>query len=129
MDLHLGYVIFYVPDVEDALSFYKKAFGLETKFRHPSGDYGELETGATTLAVAKEDFIEQAVGEIRKTRPTSLPPSVEIGLVTDDPTTAFQTAVDAGAFPVRQPEEKPWGQTVAYVRDLNGYLVEICSPL
>jgi hypothetical protein len=26
-------------------------------------------------------------------------------------------------------DEKPWGQVVAYVRDLNGYLVEICTPM
>jgi lactoylglutathione lyase len=24
---------------------------------------------------------------------------------------------------------KPWGQKVSYVRDLNGCLVEVCSPV
>ncbi|MFO0110274.1 MAG: VOC family protein, partial [Alphaproteobacteria bacterium] len=33
------------------------------------------------------------------------------------------------AAPLKKPEQKPWGQTVAYVRDLNGFLVEICSPV
>jgi lactoylglutathione lyase len=23
----------------------------------------------------------------------------------------------------------PWGQTVAYVRDNNGFLVELCTPM
>jgi hypothetical protein len=27
------------------------------------------------------------------------------------------------------PTVKPWGQTVSYVRDLDGFLVEICSPM
>jgi len=30
---------------------------------------------------------------------------------------------------VSEPETKPWGQTVAYVRDRNGFLVELCSPM
>ena len=27
------------------------------------------------------------------------------------------------------PVEKPWGQTVAYVRAIEGSLIELCSPL
>ncbi|MDR6644219.1 putative glyoxalase superfamily protein PhnB [Luteibacter sp. 1214] len=26
-------------------------------------------------------------------------------------------------------EEKPWGQRVGHLRDLNGVIVEICSPM
>lgn len=28
-----------------------------------------------------------------------------------------------------EPFEKPWGQTVGYVRDINGVLIELCSPM
>ena len=38
-------------------------------------------------------------------------------------------ALKAGAASVTPPETKPWGQTVAYVRDNNGFLVELCTPL
>jgi lactoylglutathione lyase len=37
--------------------------------------------------------------------------------------------VDAGAAPLSAPAIKPWGQTVAYVRDPFGTLVELASPL
>jgi lactoylglutathione lyase len=30
---------------------------------------------------------------------------------------------------VMKPTVKPWGQTVAYVRDLNGTLVELGTPV
>jgi hypothetical protein len=30
---------------------------------------------------------------------------------------------------IASPELKPWGQTVAYVRDFNGILVEIASDM
>ena len=42
---------------------------------------------------------------------------------------AFARAVAAGATPLKEPVTKPWGQTVAYVRDLDGFLVELCSPI
>lgn len=57
------------------------------------------------------------------------PSAFEIGLVTTDVAAAFKKAIAAGAVSVSEPKTKPWGQTVAYVRDLNGFLVEICSPI
>ena len=35
----------------------------------------------------------------------------------------------AGAVVVKEPQKKPWGQLVGYVRDNNGFLVEICAPM
>ncbi|MCA1731280.1 MAG: VOC family protein, partial [Actinobacteria bacterium] len=35
------------------------------------------------------------------------------------------SAMEAGATGVAEPKIKPWEQTVAYVRDPNGVLVEI----
>ena len=35
----------------------------------------------------------------------------------------------AGATAEAAPETKPWGQTVAYVRDNRGFLVELCTPM
>jgi hypothetical protein len=28
---------------------------------------------------------------------------------------------------VAEPEAKPWGQTVGYLRDLDGVLIELCT--
>jgi lactoylglutathione lyase len=50
--MKLGYAIVYVPDVAASLLFFERAFGLPRKFLHEGGDYGELDTGATTLAFA-----------------------------------------------------------------------------
>jgi lactoylglutathione lyase len=38
-------------------------------------------------------------------------------------------AVAAGATPMRPVEVMPWGQTIAYVADINGFLVELCTPM
>ena len=50
--MKFGYTIIYVPNVEESISFFEKAFGLERGFVHPEGDYGELQTGETKLAFA-----------------------------------------------------------------------------
>jgi uncharacterized glyoxalase superfamily protein PhnB len=48
---------------------------------------------------------------------------------TPDVPVLFKRAVNAGATTVSEPATKPWGQTVAYLRDNSGHLVELCTPL
>ncbi len=128
--MKFGYTIVYVPSVVDTLRFYQDAFGFETRFLHASGEYGELETGATVLA-----FASHAMGYLNlggKYQPADLsaaPLGIELAFVTDDVAAAYAKAVAAGATPIKPPIEKPWGQTVAYVRAMEGSLVEICSPV
>jgi len=97
--MKLGYIILYVPDVAASVEFWERAFGLTRRFVHESGTYAEMETGATALA-----------------------------FVTEDPAAALERAVAAAAAKVKEAEAMPWGQTIAYARDLNGVLVELCTP-
>lgn len=127
--MKLGYVILYVPDVGQAVGFYTAAFGLGTRFVHESGTYAEMETGTTVLAFVAESMIEQQGAAFRRTRPGEPPPGMEIAFVTEDVGAAFDRAVAAGAAPAARPTRKPWGQDVGYVRDPNGALVELCSPM
>lgn len=127
--MKLGYVIHYVPDVAATVAFYEAAFGLQRRFADESGTYAELETGATALAFAAEEMVAEQGATFRRLRPGEPPPAIEIGLVAADVRAAYTRAVAAGAVPLLPPREKPWGQLVGYVRDLNGALVEICSPM
>lgn len=128
--MNFGYTIIYVDDVPTTLEFYNKAFGLATRFLHESNCYGELETGATALAFAAHGVAEQNLPEgYTHVTNEGMPFGMEIGLVTTDVTAAFETAVAAGATPLAEPKTKPWGQVVAYVRSVEGTLVELCSPM
>jgi lactoylglutathione lyase len=127
--MRLGYIIVYVPDVPASLDFYERAFGLERRFLHESNTYGEMETGGTALAFAAESLVALNGITARPNRQSDPPAAAEIGLVTDDVAAAYRKAVSAGASACKEPTEKPWGQTVGYVRDINGFLVEICSPM
>ncbi|WP_035058334.1 VOC family protein [Andreprevotia chitinilytica] len=127
--MQLGYTLFYVADVPATVVFYEQAFSLPRRFVHESNMYAEMETGSTALAFADEKMADMHGLSIRAQRPDDTPASMEICLVTDDPMAAYAHAVAHGAHALKAPEQKPWGQIVGYVRDLNGYLVEICSPV
>jgi catechol 2,3-dioxygenase-like lactoylglutathione lyase family enzyme len=127
--MRLGYVIRYVPDVAAALAFYEAAFGLTRRFLHESGTYGELETGETTLSFAAEANADLFGFTLAAQRPDANPGATEIALVTTDVPAAYAAALAAGAGALMAPTVKPWGQTVAFVRDPDGFLVELCTPI
>ena len=136
--MKLGYTIIYVESVPDTLAFYHSAFGLSIRFCLPSNEYGELDLdGDTTLAFAAESFVEQGMGsEIfqRNRKEAKLSAGAEISFVVDEQkgetvSDCFERAKAAGAVGIQEPKTKPWGQVVAYVRDCNGFLVEVCTPV
>jgi uncharacterized glyoxalase superfamily protein PhnB len=124
-----SYTILYVENVEATLAFYVKAFGFVQKFITPEKDYGELETGGTTLAFASYSVAEFNGIAIEKRKPEALPSPFEITLVAGDIESAWKQAVKAGAEIIKKPTQKPWGQTVGYLRDINGFLVEACTKV
>jgi len=127
---HFGYTIVHVPDVAAAIDFYERAFGLSRRFLHESNQYGEMETGATALAFAAEELIATNFTlAVRHNRPDNEPGAIELVFVDPEVEGLYRNALAAGAVAVAEPTRKPWGQTVAYVRDLNGVLVELCSPM
>jgi lactoylglutathione lyase len=128
----LGYVILCVKDVGASLDFYEKAFGLKRRFFNEDQGkaYGELETGAACVAFVNLEMAKLSVGrELTMPSPDRPTLGMEIALVTADVDALFKQAVGAGATEVRKPEAKPWGQSVAYVRDKDGHLVELCTPV
>lgn len=132
MTVTLGYTLVYVEDVDATLTFYTSAFGLSRRFLTPEGDYGELETGSTTLAFVGNDLARanlDAAGGYDPLDAAARPPAVTLTLVTDDVSGTVTTAIAAGATGYVDATDKPWGQTVAYVRDPNGLLVEIATPV
>jgi len=128
----LGYVILYVKDVSATLTSYENAFGLTRRFFQDDNGkaYGELETGAARLAFASLDLAKEHLKQEFVTAAPNTPPlGFEVALLTSNVPELFMRARKAGGTPVSEPSVKPWGQTVAYVRDHNGFLVELCTPM
>lgn len=131
--MKLGYVIVYVDDVRETMAFYVKAFDLKIRMEFEEGgsvSYGELETEGAVLGFASHQMGEMNLGgRYRKTSLSEEPFGQEIAFVTETVQETYDRAVAAGAVAVSPPERKSWGQTVAYLRAVEGTLIEICSPM
>ncbi len=128
--IQFAYTILYVPDVKKSVDFYTKVFGFELKFIAPENEYAELITGTTTISFAsislansnlKDGFLESSL--------KSKSFGIELGFTTENVPELVSKALSEGAVLVEEAKEKPWGQTVAYVRDLDGFLLELCTPM
>lgn len=128
--IKFAYTILYVQEVTKSIEFYENAFGFKRKFITPDNDYAELLVGETTLSFAsvtlaksnlKDGFTASSLSE--------KPFGIEIGFTTNNVEETMAKAENAGAVVVENPKTKPWGQTVAYLRDPDGFLIEICTPI
>lgn len=125
-----AYTILYVENVENTIAFYENAFGFQKKFMTPEADYGELISGGTTIAFApyglgKSNFKKGY--KVSSLNEKSF--GIELVFTTESIETDFKRAIDIGAIEYEPILEKPWGQKVGYLRDINGFLIEVCTPI
>ncbi len=123
--MKFGYTIVYVDDVQATIAFYEKAFG-QQRGMVAGDEFGELKTGETRLGFAAKKMLH---GDGQFASPGGKVLGVEVAFTTAEVQKAYDTALAAGAQSVSKPAQMPWGQTVAYVRDNNGFLVELCTPM
>jgi lactoylglutathione lyase len=129
--VRFGAAVIYVEDVRETLDFYRRAFGLETRFYDATLGYGELaHEGGSLLAVASHETGEFLMpGAYPRPAQGERPSGVEIAFETTDVRGAFDRAVAAGATPVAEPRLLPWGATAAYVRSIEGTLIGFGTPV
>ena len=122
----LGFVILYTRDVANKMAFYERAFGMQKKFLADQGVYGEMD-GEVPLQFVQEDFAGGYVSDFVPNRAERPPAATEIGFLCEDAPAAYQRAIDAGCTSISPPAKRPWGPTIAFVRDDEGVLIELCS--
>jgi lactoylglutathione lyase len=128
-ELHLNapdYLILIVEDLDRALGFYIGVLGL--RLGHRSGDYAQLDTGTTRLALYTRSAMAKTLG-MSLEAPASNAPGFEVGFKVADVDSAFNDLVAGGAQPVVAPTDRFWGQRTAYVRDPDGHLIELAQDL
>ncbi len=130
MNIQYAYTILYVEDVAATLEFYIQALGFTQKMLTPEKDYGELSTGTTTLAFASLELggANFAHG-FTASKIEKQAFGVELAFATTEVAKVMEKAIEHGATLFVESVEKPWGQTVGYLRDLNGFILEICTPI
>ena len=124
-----GGTAIYVDDVPAALDFYRRALGFETRFFDEALQYGELQTGSTTLAFASHRLGAMLMPGAYVRPESGQPSGVEVAFLTPDVPAAFARAVAAGAAPLAEPKVMPWGATVAYLRGIEGTLIGLSTPV
>lgn len=125
-----SYTILYVKDVAETIAFYQTAFWFEKNFITPEWDYGDVISGETTLAFAS---LELANSNLRQwftpSSPEKQPFGIELAFISKDLEADFETAKSAWAVELEPITAKSWGQKVWYLRDNNGFLIEMASPM
>lgn len=131
--MRLGFVVIYVEDVSKVLDFYKEAFDLDIRLKHEDNGvvlYGEMETEGAILGFSSHEMGQANLGgNYQRVDVKERPFGQEIVFVHEDVGSVYKKAVSHGAISISEPEQKPWGQTVAFIRSIEGTLIEICSPM
>jgi lactoylglutathione lyase len=126
-NLNLGapdYLILIVADLDRALGFYVDVLGL--RLRHRSGDYAQLDTGTTRLALYTRSAMAKTLAMALDSPPSNAP-GFEVGFKVTNVDAAFNELIARGAHPVMPPTDRFWGQRTAYLRDPDGHLIELAQ--
>ena len=120
----LRHIAMQVPDLEKAAEFYETVFGME-RVAHGNTPFGNavmLSDGVINMALL--NFPEGTKGQINGRDWAGLH---HFGFMVDDADEAFRKLTERGIEGVVAPEDRPWGQRTAYVRDPAGNLVELAE--
>jgi len=126
MDARPHYVVLIVEQLDRALDFYVEVLGLS--LGHRSGPYAQLNTGTTRLALYERAAMAETLG-LALRAPAQNAPGFELGFKVSDVDAAFSALLKQGAPAVIPPTDRHWGQRTAYVRDPDGYLIELAQDL
>lgn len=100
-------------DLPRLVDFYRRAFSASVhyRFEHEGQDvYVALTVGGGVIGIGLEPEVESG-------------DSLAIWLYVDDVDSAYSAAVEVGAASIEAPNDKPWGERVAQVRDPDGTLL------
>lgn len=105
------------PDLARLSGFYERAFGAEVMYRFDQEGvdvYVALAVGGGQIGIGYE--AELARGD-----------AITLWLYADDADGAYAAALAAGAVSAAEPEDMPWGERVAQVRDPDGTLLYLAT--
>lgn len=104
-------------DLPRLVTFYERAFSASVDYRYEHEGrtvYIALAVGGSTIGIGHEP--EVSAGD-----------PIAIWLYVDEVDSTYSRALDAGAAPVAAPDDMPWGERVAQVRDPDSTLLYLGS--
>jgi lactoylglutathione lyase len=122
-----AFPIVYARDVERSARFYAEQLGFEEDYRlPPDGEpgYVGLHRGSGRLGIVTTAAPEQQLG-----MQVGDAPRFELFVLVDDVDASVERLRSAGAAILREPEDMPWGERLAYAADPDGNPVALAAPV
>ena len=126
--LTFDHITLVVADLDASRAFYVDLLGMAEVPRPDFGFPGlwfQVGTAQVHLNIASEEAGRPGQGDMGATRP---PQGVHFAFSVPDCDVAVEQFIDAGIAIEAGPRSRPDGARQAYVRDPDGYLVEVTSP-
>ena len=105
-----------VADVEQAANHYRDRFGFTIGGIWHDVPYAIVHRGGVEIHFCRDEH-------------TGRPKQGGAYLVVDDADAVYEDLVARGAAPVNRPEDRFYGRREFAVRDLDGYLISLSSPV
>lgn len=118
----LDYVIWFVAELEQSVSFYREVIDLEVRVE---GDgYVEFAVENTKFALFERSKLPELIG-----RPGGQAPCGEIAFVVDDVDAEAARLRGLGVEILAGPVDRPWRQRTLHIADPDGNVVEFAQNL
>lgn len=115
----------FVRDGEQAIQFYKQAFGAQVLYRSAmpggAGIFAQLKIADSVIQLADESVDRPSDQDWPASPQTLGGTSVILEMYVDDVDAAYKRAVDAGATPTMPPMDTFFGDRYGWVRDPFGH--------
>jgi lactoylglutathione lyase len=121
-----AFPVIYTRDVEGAVDFYEGLLGFEKQYQFPpDGEpgYVGLRRDQADLGIVHESSPQQMIGKSMGDGPR-----FELFVYVDDVDASIESMRNAGVRVLREAEDMPWGERVAFVSDPEGNPVTLAAP-
>ena len=112
-----------INDFDKAFDFYTNILGLSVKTVDKENKFAEVKLGELVIALLTKETLEGMCGY--ENFSTSEKPSNIFAVEVSDVKIATEQLKAKGVEFIQEPKTTPWGQKVAYFRDIEGYIWEI----
>ncbi len=121
-----AFPVIYTRDVRGAVNFYEGLLGFQKQYQFPpDGEpgYVGLRRDEADLGIVHESSPQQMIGKSMGDGPR-----FELFVYVDDVDASIESMRGAGVPVLREPEDMPWGERVAFVSDPDGNPVTLAAP-
>ncbi|MGH9410709.1 MAG: VOC family protein [Vicinamibacterales bacterium] len=120
-----------VTNFDETFVFYRDVLGLTPTWGKPGENYASFAfLGGTQLALFKRQLMAEAVGAASKPATRAEQDTAALILTVDDVDAEYARLTAKGARFIAPPQNQDaWGIRAAHLRDPDGNLIEIFSPL